>query len=103
MGTFTKRVTLHGTNGSAPPSLTVDALVETGALFSSAPSDVLEALGVQPLPTMPVRFADGRVARGADRRGRGGDRGPAHADPVLLRRERRTAASRRARAGGVLA
>jgi len=61
MGTFTKRVTLYGTNGSAPPSLTVDALVDTGALFSSAPSDVLEALGVQPLPTMPVRFADGEL------------------------------------------
>src|SRR5437764_13315474 len=61
MGTFTKRVTLHGRNGSAPPSLTVDALVDTGALFSSVPTHVLEQLGVRPLRTMAVRFADGEL------------------------------------------
>lgn len=63
MGTFTKRVTLRGTatNGSERPSLTVVALVDTGALFSSAPADALDKLGVKPVRSMPVRFADGEL------------------------------------------
>jgi len=63
MRTFTKQITLRGapTNGSEPPSLTVDALVDTGALFSSIPSDVLENLGVKRIRTMPVRFANGEL------------------------------------------
>ncbi len=63
MGTFTKRLTLRGapTNGSEPAVAVVDALVDTGALFSSAPADLLESLGVKQLRTMPVRFADGEL------------------------------------------
>lgn len=63
MRTFTKRITLRGrtsVNGD-PPSATVDALVDTGALFSSAPADLLERLGVQAVRSMPVRFADGAL------------------------------------------
>lgn len=63
MGTFTKQLTLRGaaSNGAEPRSATVDALVDTGALFSSAPADLLESLGVTRLRTMPVRFADGEL------------------------------------------
>jgi hypothetical protein len=37
MGTFTKQITLHGatSNGAEAPSVTLDALDDTGALFSS--------------------------------------------------------------------
>jgi predicted aspartyl protease len=63
MGTFTKQITLRGatTNGAEPPHVVLDALVDTGALFSSAPADVLRGLGVKVVRTMPVRFADGAV------------------------------------------
>ena len=63
MGTFTKRITLRGvaTNGAEPPTAILDALVDTGALFSSAPAEVLTQLGVQPVRSMPVRFADGEL------------------------------------------
>jgi clan AA aspartic protease len=63
MGTFPKTITLRATreNGAAPASVTVDALVDTGALFSSAPAHLLEQLGVKPVRSMPVRFADGAL------------------------------------------
>ncbi|HEX5480244.1 MAG TPA: hypothetical protein VFY79_11055 [Dehalococcoidia bacterium] len=63
MRTFTVGMTLRGpvTNGGPPPSARVEALVDTGALFSSAPADLLERLGVTPVRRMPVRFADGEL------------------------------------------
>jgi predicted aspartyl protease len=63
MGNFTKRITLRGraSNGAEAPSVSVGALVDTGALFSSAPADVLDRLGVQAMRSMPVRFADGAL------------------------------------------
>jgi predicted aspartyl protease len=61
MGTFTQRLTLHGpsANGNTPPSVEVDALVDTGAMFSAIPASVLRSLGVQPFRTLPVHFANG--------------------------------------------
>jgi predicted aspartyl protease len=63
MGTFTKKIILYGAqqNGAEPASVALDALVDTGALFSSAPAGVLRDLGVQPVRSMPVRFADGAL------------------------------------------
>jgi predicted aspartyl protease len=62
MGTFTKQITLRGaaSDGAEPTAVTLDAL-DTGALFSSAPAEVLERLGATPVRTMPVRFADGEL------------------------------------------
>ena len=45
MGTFTHTITLISTPGEARE--TVEALVETGAAFSSVPAPVLERLGVE--------------------------------------------------------
>lgn len=51
MGTSTKRIALRGVaeNGAEPPAVTLDALVDTGALFSSAPAEVLRQLGAHAL------------------------------------------------------
>lgn len=63
MGTFTKQMILRatGTNGTAP-TVTVDALVDTGAMFTSVPAPVLRQLGVTPFRTRPVQYADGQRA-----------------------------------------
>ena len=64
MGTFTQKLVLRGagTNGTQPV-VTVDALVDTGAMFSSVPTPTLEELGVKPFRTMPVKFANGQIAQ----------------------------------------
>lgn len=63
MGTFTYKMTLHGaaTNGSQGATRTVDALVDTGAMFTSILSEVLRELGVKPFRTMPVKYANGQT------------------------------------------
>ena len=60
MGTFLHPLTLIGPSGA---SETVDALVDTGAMFSVIPAPILQRLGVTPFRTMPVRFASGGVER----------------------------------------
>ena len=62
-GTFSHKLTLYGAadNGSQRPSITVDALVDTGALFSAIPTRMLEDLGIKPTRRVPVRFANGQV------------------------------------------
>ena len=47
MGTFTHNITLIATSGDARES--VEALVDTGATFTSVPASLLERLGVQAL------------------------------------------------------
>jgi len=37
--------------------------MDTGAMFTVIPASVLERLGVTPLSTLPVRFANGQVER----------------------------------------
>jgi len=63
MGTFTHKLVLYGasSNGSQRPSAGLDALVDTGALFSSVSAEILEDLGVKPTRKVPVRFANGTV------------------------------------------
>jgi predicted aspartyl protease len=58
MGTFYHAITLFGPQGA---SETVQALVDTGALFSVAPTPLLKRLGIRPFRTMPVRFANGQT------------------------------------------
>jgi predicted aspartyl protease len=64
VGTFTYKLTLHGVaaNGAQRPARTLDALVDTGAMFTSVPAEVLEELGVKPFRTMPVKYANGESA-----------------------------------------
>ncbi len=59
MSMFSYRVILRGPRGEE----TVEALVDTGALFTVVPAEVLHRLGVSPFDTVPVRLADGRVQR----------------------------------------
>ncbi len=59
MGTFTHRITV--TNPDTRASLTVDALVDTGATFTMLPRAQLEALGLHPSRTVWVTLADGRL------------------------------------------
>src|SRR3990172_7048778 len=59
MGTFTHLITLYSTTGDQ--SETLEALVDTGAMFTTIPAPVLERLGVRIIRTMPVRFANGQV------------------------------------------
>lgn len=58
MGTFTQPVTI--TNPETGASVTVDALVDTGATFTMLPAAELEALGLRPLRTVRVMLADGQ-------------------------------------------
>jgi len=58
MGTFFHPITLIGPTGA---SETLEALVDTGAAFTTVPSTVLESLGVKPHRTVRLRLADGRV------------------------------------------
>lgn len=61
MGTFTHRITLHSASGAG--SETLEALVDTGAMFTTVARPVLERLGVRPFRTIPVRFANGETAQ----------------------------------------
>jgi predicted aspartyl protease len=55
VSTFFYPMTVRGPNGD----LTVDALVDTGATFSSLPAATLEQLGVRPRRVVRLRLADG--------------------------------------------
>ncbi len=59
MGTFEHSITLHAGEASE----TLEALVDTGAMFTTIPTPVLERLGVQSFDTIPVRFANGGTER----------------------------------------
>jgi predicted aspartyl protease len=56
MGTSFHASTLIGPDGGR---LTVDALVDTGASFTSMAEGILRELGVQPLRRVRLRLADG--------------------------------------------
>ena len=58
MGQFTVPVQVGPRAGG--PLASVDALVDTGATYSSIPRDVLDALGVVPEEEWPFVLADGR-------------------------------------------
>ena len=55
MGTFFHPITISGPRGS----IQLDALVDTGASFTSLPAQVLTDLGVQPMRRARLRLADG--------------------------------------------
>ena len=58
MGTFTYPITLLGAaEGVSEP---LDALVDTGATFTTMPGSVLKRLGVQVQRKVRLRLADGR-------------------------------------------
>ena len=59
MGTFTHPITLIGPPGARPETL--NALVDTGATFTSAPASTLERLGVRPQRRVRLRLASGQV------------------------------------------
>lgn len=59
MGTFFHPITLIGPSGERE---TLEALVDTGASFTTVPASVLERLGVRPHRSMRFRLADGRLA-----------------------------------------
>ena len=56
MGTFFYPITLIGANGERK---TIDALVDTGATFTTMQRDLLTSLGVQPRRRVRMRLADG--------------------------------------------
>src|SRR5687768_13892002 len=58
MGAFLHPLTLTGPTGTRQH---MDALVDTGAAFTTVPAPTLEALGVEPHRTMRFRLADGRL------------------------------------------
>lgn len=58
MGTFLHTITLTAASGA---SETLEALVDTGAMFTTVPAPILNRLGVKPFRTVPVRFANGQV------------------------------------------
>jgi len=57
VGTFFHPITLIG---SADQRIVVDALVDTGATFTSVPNELLLNLGVEPRRQVSLRLADGR-------------------------------------------
>ena len=61
MGTFSHPITLI--SPVSDRTETLDALVDTGATFTSAPAQVLMGLGVSPQRTVRLRLADGRIVQ----------------------------------------
>jgi predicted aspartyl protease len=61
MGNFTHPITLYSADRSE--SEVVDALVDTGATFMTAPAALLERLGVEPLQVVTLRLANGEIER----------------------------------------
>ena len=57
MGTFFRPLTLIAPDGRRE---TLDALVDTGATFTTVPRETLARLGVQPRRQVRLRLADGR-------------------------------------------
>ncbi|MFQ5861268.1 MAG: hypothetical protein ACE5IG_06955, partial [Dehalococcoidia bacterium] len=58
MGTFFHPLTLIGPAGTRE---TLEALVDTGAAFTTIPAPVLEGLGVRPHRRVHLRLASGQV------------------------------------------
>ncbi len=58
MGTFFHPITLTAPSGA---SETLEALVDTGAAFTTVPAPVLERLGIRPHRTAKLRLADGHL------------------------------------------
>ena len=61
MGTFSHPITLIGPNGGPPETL--NALVDTGATFTSIPSSVLDRMGVQAEWQVRLGLADGSIVQ----------------------------------------
>jgi large subunit ribosomal protein L1 len=61
MGTFTVLLDIGSHDGQRFRE--VEALVDTGATFTSAPRSLLEALGHRPIAQRPFELADGRVVQ----------------------------------------
>ncbi len=59
MGIFSRPITLISPLGVRE---TVEAMVDTGALFTVIPTPIMERLGVVPFDTIPVQFANGEMA-----------------------------------------
>ncbi|MBI2172454.1 MAG: aspartyl protease [Chloroflexi bacterium] len=59
MGTFRQNIAFVSADGQRREEL--DAQVDTGATFSSAPADVLERLGVRPETRVRLRLANNAV------------------------------------------
>ena len=59
MGTFTVPLEVADLQGSQ--FIEVEALVDTGATYTSIPEDVLERLGIEVRETRPFELADDRV------------------------------------------
>ncbi len=59
MGTFTHNITLLVTSGDAREA--VEALVDTGATFTSVPASLLERLGVQAEGVVRLELANGQI------------------------------------------
>ena len=58
MGTFLHPITLTGPSGA---SETLEMVVGTDTLFTVVPTSMLQALGVKPHRTVPLRDANGRI------------------------------------------
>ncbi|HEU4759054.1 MAG TPA: hypothetical protein VFT91_03635 [Dehalococcoidia bacterium] len=58
MGTFFHAITLLGPDGAQE---TLEAMVDTGAMFTVVPVPILQRLGAHPFRTMPVRFTHGHT------------------------------------------
>jgi predicted aspartyl protease len=56
VGTFFHRITLIGESGE---KIDLEALVDTGATFTSGPRETLRELGVEPQRQVRLRLADG--------------------------------------------
>ena len=56
MGTFSQPITLTGQDGNAT---TLEAIVDTGAAFTTVPAPIVERLGVRPHRTVRLRLANG--------------------------------------------
>ena len=59
MGVFSTPVTVIGAGGSG--SATLPALVDTGAVHTMLPSDILTGLGITPVRQIRIRTADNRI------------------------------------------
>lgn len=59
MGSFNHAMTVA--NPQTGASVTVEALVDTGATFSMLPASQLQALGIQPFRRIRAEIADARV------------------------------------------
>ena len=59
MSTFNQSITVSNPDNGV--SREIDALVDTGAFFTTLPKGVLAELGVEPNDTQRFRVADGRI------------------------------------------